>query len=122
MPAQTRSKVSSAGTVTGAMAVASPASLGVDSDQRRGVVAMLVPVPVQGTPPGSHLPGVRAAGALSRDGRFVAITRLAHAVPGHPDGEVDTPPLRPIWQRRAPRAGVGPRQAVGRDGRPLGIC
>jgi len=98
MPAQNRS---SAGTVSGAMTVASP---GADPDQRGGVVAMLSPVPVPGAPPGSHLPGVQAAGALSRDGRIVAITRLAHAVPGKPDGEVDTRPLRPIWQ---PARGAG---------------
>jgi hypothetical protein len=36
------------------------------------------------------MPGVLAAGALSQDGRIVQITRLAHAAPGHPDGEADT--------------------------------
>jgi hypothetical protein len=29
----------------------------------------------------------------------VVITALSHAVPGKPDGEVDTRPLRPIWQQ-----------------------
>ena len=105
MAAQTRSSASSRGTVTGATALASPERLGTDKDLGSGVVAMLAPVPVPGTPPGSHLPGVQAAGALSRDGRIVAITRLAHAVPGKPDGEVDTRPLRPVWQQPAPRAG-----------------
>lgn len=63
-----------------------------------GVAAALAPVPAPGTAPGSHLPGVQAAGALYRDGRIVAITTVANAVPGKPDGEVDTRPLRPIWQ------------------------
>lgn len=62
------------------------------------VVALLSPTPVPGTPPGSFLPGVQAAGAESRDGRVVKITRLANAAPGRPDGEVDTRPLRPIWE------------------------
>ncbi|GAB2954764.1 hypothetical protein ACFMQL_36450 [Nonomuraea fastidiosa] len=62
------------------------------------VVALLSPTPVPGTPPGSFLPGVQATGAQSRDGRVVAITRLANAAPGRPDGEVDTRPLRPIWE------------------------
>lgn len=98
MPAQTRSDVSGAEAVTGTMAVAPPAPPQADLDQRHDVAAMLAPVPVPGTPAGSHLPGVQAAGAVSRDGRIVAVTRLAHAVPGKPDGEVDTRPLRPIWQ------------------------
>jgi hypothetical protein len=59
--------------------------------------ATSAPVPVPGTPPGSHVPGVQAAAAVSRDGRIVAITRLANAVPGKPDGEVDTRPLLPLW-------------------------
>jgi hypothetical protein len=48
---------------------------------------------------GSHLPGVRVAGAVCRDGRIVAITRVANAAPGKPDGEVDTRPLVPLWQQ-----------------------
>ncbi len=95
MPAQTRSNV------TGAKAIAPPAPPDANLEQRHSVVAMLAPVPVPGTPPGSHLPGVQAAGAVRWDGRIVAITRLAHAVPGKPDGEVDTRPLRPIWKEPA---------------------
>jgi len=60
MPAQTPAKAGSA--VTGAVEVASPGSLGADPAPARGVVATLVPVPLPGTPPGSHLPGVQAAG------------------------------------------------------------
>ncbi|MFG1694207.1 hypothetical protein [Nonomuraea sp. NPDC049309] len=63
------------------------------------VVALLSPTPVPGTPPGSFLPGVQATGAESRDGRIVRITQLANAAPGRPDGEVDTRPLRPLWEQ-----------------------
>lgn len=69
---------------------------------RAQVVAMLSPTPVPGSPPGSFLPGVQAAAAISRDGRIVAITRLENAAPGRPDGEVDTRPLRPIWEQAEP--------------------
>ncbi len=79
---------------------------------------MLAPVPVPGTPAGSHLPGVQAAGAVCRDGRIVAITRLAHAVPGKPEGEVDTRPLRPIWQQPPLRTGPGRGKTTQNDGRP----
>lgn len=84
-----------------------------------GRVAEPAPVPVPGTPPGSHLPGVLATGARHRDGRIVAITRLAYAAPGKPDGEVDTRPLRPIWWRAEPawrepwRTPAAPERAPG---------
>jgi hypothetical protein len=103
MPAQTRSDLTDAGAVTDARAVASATPPEADLEQRHGVAAMLAPVPVPGTPAGSHLPGVQAAGAVSRDGHVIAVTQLAHAVPGKADGEVDTRPLRPIWQEYAPR-------------------
>ncbi|WP_327581399.1 hypothetical protein OHA25_36180 [Nonomuraea sp. NBC_00507] len=32
----------------------------------------------------------------------MAITRLENAAPGRPDGEVDTRPLRPIWEQAEP--------------------
>jgi hypothetical protein len=67
-----------------------------------GIPARFSPVPAPGTPPGTFTPGVPAVGA-ERDGdRIIRITRLAHAVPGKPDGEVDTRPLRPIWQLQQP--------------------
>lgn len=50
-----------------------------------------------GAPPGTFLPGLAAAGAICGGERIIRVTRLAHAVPGKPDGEVDTRPLRPIW-------------------------
>ncbi|MGK5559101.1 hypothetical protein ACSNOI_46650 [Actinomadura kijaniata] len=62
------------------------------------MVTALAAVPAPGLAPGSHLPGLQAAAAHCHDGKIVAVTRLAHAVPGHPDGQVDTRPLRPIWQ------------------------
>jgi hypothetical protein len=77
-----------------------------------GPAAVRAPVPVPGTPPGSHLPGVQATGAVCRDGRIVAVTRLAHAAPGKPDGEVDTRPLYPIW-RRPPEPWTPPWQQPG---------
>lgn len=68
-----------------------------------GVAGALAPVPAPGTPPGTHLPGLAAAAAARGPaGGIVAVTGLAHAVPGKPDGEVDTRPLRPLWQPPAP--------------------
>lgn len=67
-------------------------------------IACFYPVPTPGTPPGSHLPGVQAAGAISQDGQIVTITRVANAVPGKPDGEVDTRPLVPVWRRTSTQA------------------
>ena len=78
-----------------------------------GVAAAFAPVPVPGTPPGTFSPGVAAAGAECDGGRIIRITRLPHAVPGKPDGEVDTRPLRPIWQHPA-----GPRSPA--TGSPAG--
>src|SRR6185437_2676957 len=54
-----------------------------------GVPALLSPVPCPGTPPGTTVPGMLAAGGLGTGGQLVRITRLAHAAPGKPDGEVD---------------------------------
>lgn len=64
--------------------------------RRGGVAAAFSPVPVPGCPAGSSLPGVQAVAARG-DGRVVAVTRTACAVPGKPDGEADTRPLRPVW-------------------------
>ena len=65
-----------------------------------GVAPALAPVPAPGTPPGTHLPGLAAATAAhSPTGGIIAVTGLAHVVPGKPDGEVDTRPLRPVWQQ-----------------------
>jgi hypothetical protein len=63
------------------------------------VPALLSPVPCPGTPPGTTVPGALAAAAMGTGGRIVRITRLAHAVPGKPDGEVDTRPLVPLWEQ-----------------------
>lgn len=63
-----------------------------------GLAAVFSPVPVPGTPPGTFTPGVAAAGAERDGGRITRISRLAHAVPGKPDGEAGTRPLRPAWQ------------------------
>lgn len=67
-----------------------------------GVPAMLSPVPCPGTPPGTTVPGVLAAGGVGTGGQLVRITRLAHAAPGKPDGEVDTRPLVPPWKQPPP--------------------
>jgi hypothetical protein len=64
-----------------------------------GVLALLSPVACPGTPPGTTVPGVLAAAAVSTGGRVVRITRLAHAAPGRPDGELDTRPLVPLWKQ-----------------------
>jgi hypothetical protein len=55
-----------------------------------GVPALLSPVSCPGTPPGTTVPSVLAAGGVGTGGQLVRITRLAHAAPGKPDGEVDT--------------------------------
>jgi hypothetical protein len=52
-----------------------------------------------GTPPGTTVPGVLAAAAMGTGGRVVRITRLAHAAPGRPDGELDARPLVPLWEQ-----------------------
>ncbi len=72
-----------------------------EASAERGVVAALATVPAPGTPPGTCLPGLAAAGADHDGNRIIRVTRLAHAVPGKPDGEVDTRPLRPVWQKAA---------------------
>jgi hypothetical protein len=60
----------------------------------------LSPVPSPGTPPGTMLPGVQAAGAThADDGHIRQITRLAHAAPGKPDGEADTRHVVPLWRQ-----------------------
>ncbi|HLH81840.1 MAG TPA: hypothetical protein VKV38_01120 [Trebonia sp.] len=71
------------------------------------VAAMVAPVPAPGAPPGTGTPGLAASGAECAGGRIVRITRLAHAVPGKPEGEADTRPLLPAWQR--------PRRALTRE-------
>lgn len=75
------------------------------------VLALLSPVPCPGTPPGTTVPGALAAAAMSTGRRIVRITRLAHAAPGKPDGEVDTRPLVPLWKqaRRDTHASPAPQ-------------
>jgi hypothetical protein len=77
-----------------------------------GVLALLGLVPCPAAPPGTTVPGVLAVGGICKDGRIVRITRLAHAAPGKPDGEVDT--------RRCCRCGgsrgVTPKLARPRNG------
>jgi hypothetical protein len=77
-----------------------------------GVPALLSPVPCPGTPPGTTVPGVLAAGGVGTGGPLVRITRLAHAAPGKPDGEVDSRPLIPLWKqaRRSSQASPAHRQ------------
>lgn len=90
---------SPAATAAGGRALAPPAER--EGAMAAGVAGLLAPVPAPGTPPGTFLPGLAASRAASEDGRIVRITRFAHAVPGKPEGEVDTRPLRPIWQQPA---------------------
>jgi hypothetical protein len=77
-----------------------------------GVPALLSPVSCPGTPPGTTVPGVLAAGGVGTGGPLVRITRLAHAAPGKPDGEVDSRPLIPLWKqaRRSSQASPAHRQ------------
>jgi hypothetical protein len=89
--------------VTKAPGSASPRAAGLVR-----VPALLSPVPCPGTPPGTTVPGVLAAGGIGKDGRIVRITRLAHAAPGKLDGEVDTRPLLPLWKQPRPGTAAGP--------------
>ena len=73
-----------------------------------GVPALLSPVPCPGTPPGTTVPGVLAAAGVGTGGRIVRVTRLAHATPGKPDGEVDTRPLVPLWKQARRDTHTGP--------------
>jgi hypothetical protein len=81
-----------------AVGPAAPAVLGGQDriPATRTVAAVLAPVPVPGTPAGTFTPGIAAAGAEWDGGQFLRITWLAHTVPGKPEGEVDTRPLRPL--------------------------
>jgi hypothetical protein len=72
------------------------------------IPALLSQVPYPGTPPGTTLPGVLAARGVCREGQIVRITRLAHAAPGKPDGEVDTRPLVPLWKQPRGDTQAGP--------------
>jgi len=87
---------------TSAPGMASPASAPA------GVPALLSPVPCPGTPPGTTVPGVLAAAGVGTGGRIVRVTRLAHAAPGKPDGEVDTRPLVPLWKQARRDTHTGP--------------
>jgi hypothetical protein len=51
---------------------------------------------------------VLAAAGVGTGGRIVRVTRLAHAAPGKPDGEVDTRPLVPLWKQARRDTHTGP--------------
>jgi hypothetical protein len=91
-------------------AAPAPGQAGPPTAKPAVLPALLSPVPCPGTPPGTTMPGVLAAGALSQDGRIAQITRLAHAAPGHPDGEADTRPLQPLWKQARRHAQPGLNQ------------
>jgi hypothetical protein len=74
------------------------------------VPALLSSVPCPGTPPGTFLPGVLAAGAACTGGRIVRVTRLALAAPGKPDGEAGTRPLVPLRKQPHRDDNTGPAQ------------
>lgn len=65
------------------------------------VLATVAPATMPGTL-SRRYPGRQAAAAVTRDGRITRVTRIAHAVPGKPDGEVDTRPRPRLPTHRRP--------------------